>query len=138
MSPREAGCYVDTLDIRCGRPTVPYCNCFPLYIGRLKITVFHFLFSCTMIFSILWVYIYTHLYISIHIYTDLTRATSSTAPWCEPCTAETLRLPRSVSLSTKYSTYYLLYIYYLFSMHSYNFNFSLTISNSNIPQCHIM
>ena len=37
------------------RPTVPYCNCFPLYIGRLKITVFHFLFSCTMIFSILWV-----------------------------------------------------------------------------------
>ena len=37
------------------RPTVPYCNCFPLYIGRLKITVFHFLFSCTMIFSLLWV-----------------------------------------------------------------------------------
>ena len=80
--------------------------------------------------------IYAYLYICI--YNDLTRATSSTAPWCEPCTAETLRLPRSVSLSTKYSTYYLLYIYYLFSMHSYNFNFSLTISNSNIPQCHIM
>merc|ERR1712045_236142 len=39
------------------RPTVPYCNCFPLYIGRLKITVFHFLFSCTMIFSILWGYL---------------------------------------------------------------------------------
>ena len=37
------------------RPTVPYCNCFPLYIGRLKITVFHFLFSCTMIFSMFWV-----------------------------------------------------------------------------------
>ena len=40
------------------RPTVPYCNCFPIYIGRLKITVFHFLFSCTMIFSFLWVGLY--------------------------------------------------------------------------------
>merc|ERR1711874_767054 len=39
------------------RPTVPYCNCFPLYVGRLKITVFHFLFSCTMIFSLLWGYL---------------------------------------------------------------------------------
>ena len=37
------------------RPSVPICNCFPLYVGRLKITIFHFLFSCTMIFSILWV-----------------------------------------------------------------------------------
>ena len=50
---------------------MPYCNCFPLYIGRLKITVFHFLFSCTMIFSILWVDIYTYLLISTHIYTYL-------------------------------------------------------------------
>ena len=36
--------------IFCCRPPVPYCKFFPVYIGRLKITVFHFLFSCTVIF----------------------------------------------------------------------------------------
>ena len=46
------------MNILISRPTVPYCNCFPIYIGRLKITVFHFLFSCTMIFSFLWVGLY--------------------------------------------------------------------------------
>ena len=27
---------------------------FPFYIGRIKITIFHFLLSCTIIFSLVW------------------------------------------------------------------------------------
>ena len=27
---------------------------FPFYIGKLKITIFHFLLSCTIIFSLVW------------------------------------------------------------------------------------
>ena len=29
---------------------------FPFYIGRIKITIFHFLLSCTIIFSLVWGY----------------------------------------------------------------------------------
>merc|ERR1711962_1471024 len=31
--------------------------CFPLMIGRLRITIFHFLLSCTLVFSLLWGYL---------------------------------------------------------------------------------
>ena len=27
---------------------------FPFYIGKIKITIFHFLLSCTIIFSLVW------------------------------------------------------------------------------------
>merc|ERR1712141_875481 len=29
---------------------------FPFYIGKLKITIFHFLLSCTIVFSLVWGY----------------------------------------------------------------------------------
>ena len=31
--------------------------CFPLVVGRMRITIFHFLLSCTLVFSLLWGYL---------------------------------------------------------------------------------
>ena len=31
--------------------------CFPLMVGRMRITIFHFLLSCTLVFSLLWGYL---------------------------------------------------------------------------------
>ena len=31
--------------------------CFPIKVGRIRITIFHFLLSCTLVFSILWGYL---------------------------------------------------------------------------------
>ena len=44
---------IDQLNINF-RESGPFCFCFPFWIGRIKITLFHFLLSCTIIFSLLW------------------------------------------------------------------------------------
>merc|ERR1712037_901481 len=31
--------------------------CFPLMVGRMRITIFHFLLSCTLVFSLMWGYL---------------------------------------------------------------------------------
>ena len=31
--------------------------CFPLVVGRMRITIFHFLLSCTLVFSLMWGYL---------------------------------------------------------------------------------
>ena len=42
--------------------------CFPFYIGRVKITIFHFIASCTFIFSLLWGYfIYNAVYKAMQV-----------------------------------------------------------------------
>ena len=87
----------------CSRPSVPYCNCFPLYIGRLKITIFHFLFSCTMIFSLLWVG-KLHSWDFVTFY--LSRAISSTALSWLPCMEREpswLRLVHSLLIFLQFS-----------------------------------
>ena len=36
------------------RDSGPFCFCFPFWIRKIKITLFHFLLSCTIIFTLLW------------------------------------------------------------------------------------
>ena len=53
--------------------------CFPFTIGKVKITVFHFLVSCTFIFSLLWGYaIYNAVYKALQEEVILVPLTNST------------------------------------------------------------
>ena len=46
--------YINPKFIKCFRMAF---LCFTIKIGRMRITIFHFLLSCTLIFTILWGYL---------------------------------------------------------------------------------